>query len=116
MHFKMMVEMPMEGKDSVTEEDIAVEVPYIPAVDDSIPDCVGLTWANWCKKKITLVKDGGEGVALESVEFVRGSQTVDGRTTHGDDNIGVVVCKVFQANSSVTCHSLWSWPIKKTLF
>jgi hypothetical protein len=63
-----------------------------------------------------MVNDVGEGVASEFVKFARASQTVDGYTALGDDNVGVVVCEVLQPNLTVACHSLRSWPIKKTLF
>jgi hypothetical protein len=63
-----------------------------------------------------MVNNVGEGIASRFVEFARASQTVDGRTTLGNDNVGVVVCEVLQPNSTVACHSLRSWPIKKTLF
>jgi hypothetical protein len=106
----------MQGKDSASEGDTIVEEPDVLAVDGSIPNCIGLPCENWCRKEVTMVNDVGEGVTSGFVKFVRASQTVDGRTTLGDDNVGVVVCKVLQPNSTVACHSLRSWPIKKTLF
>jgi hypothetical protein len=106
-----MVEMPMQGEDSASEGDTIAEEPDVPAVDGSIPNCVGLSCENWCRKEVTMVIDVEEGVASGFVEFARASQTI-----LGEDNVGVVVCKVLQPNSTVACHSLRSWPIKKTLF
>jgi hypothetical protein len=57
-----------------------------------------------------------EGIVSGFVEFARASQIVDGQAALGDDNVGVVVCEVLQPNSTVACHSLQLWPIKKTLF
>jgi hypothetical protein len=45
-------------------------------------------------------------VAIGFVEFARASQTVDGSTKLGEDNIGVVVCEVIQGQLLVRCHSL----------
>jgi hypothetical protein len=111
MRLTLMVEMPTQGEDSASEGDTTAEEPDVPAMDGSIPNCVGLSCENWCRKEVTMVNDVGEGVASGFVEFARASQT-----TLGEDNVGVVVCKVLQPNSTVACHSLRSWPIKKTLF
>jgi hypothetical protein len=101
----------MQGEDSASEGDTIAEEPDVPAVDGSIPNCVGLSCENWCRKEVTMVIDVEEGVASGFVEFARASQTI-----LGEDNVGVVVCKVLQPNSTVACHSLRLWPIKKTLF
>jgi hypothetical protein len=111
----MMVEMPRQGEDSTSEGDTTA-ADHVPDIDGSIPNCVGLPRENWCRKEVTMVDDVGEGVASGFVEFVRASQTVDGRMALGDDNVGVVVCEVLQPNSTVACHTLRSWPIKKTMF
>jgi hypothetical protein len=50
------------------------------------------------------------------VEFARSSQTVDGHSTLGDYNDGVVVCEVIQGQPSVRSRSLLFWPIKRTLY
>jgi hypothetical protein len=115
MRFKMTVEMPRQGEDSASEGDTTA-ADHVPDIDGSIPNCVGLPRENWCRKEVTMVDDVGEGVASDFVEFVRASQTVDGRTALGHDNVGVVVCEVLQPNSTVACHTLRSWPIKKTMF
>jgi hypothetical protein len=91
----------MQGKASAFDEDTCGEVSDVAADDDYIPDCVGLTWEKWCKKEVTLLNEGGEGVATGFVEFARSSQTVDGRSTLGDYNVGVVVCEVIQGLPSV---------------
>jgi hypothetical protein len=62
------------------------------------------------------VNNMGDVVATGFLEFVRVSQTVDGCTALGEDNVGVVVCEVIQAHLSIACHSHWSWPIKRTLY
>jgi hypothetical protein len=116
MCLTLTVEMPTQGEDYASEGDTTTEEPDVLAVDGSIPNCVGLPRENWYRKEVTMVNDVGEGIASGFVEFARASQTVDGRTTLADDNVGVVVCEVLQPNSTVACHSLWSWPIKKTLF
>jgi hypothetical protein len=113
MHLTLTVEMPTQGKDSTSEGDTIVEEPDVLAVDSSIPNCVGLSRENWCRKEVTIVNNVGEGIASGFVEFARASQIVDGRTALGDDNVGVVVCEVLQPNSTEACHSLRSWPIKK---
>jgi hypothetical protein len=106
----------MQGKASASDEDTSGEVSDVAADDDYIPDCVGLTREKWCKKEVTLLNEGGEGVATGFVEFARSSQTVDGRSTLGDYNVGVVVCEVIQGQPSVRSRSLLSWPIKRTLY
>jgi hypothetical protein len=93
----------MQGKASASDEDSSGEVSNVAADDDYIPDCVGLTW------EVTLLNEGGKGVATGFVEFARSSQTVDGRSTLGDYNVGVVVCKVIQGQPSIRSRSLLSW-------
>jgi hypothetical protein len=84
----------MQGKASTSDEDTSGEVSDVAADDDYIPDCVGLIREKWCKKEVTLLNEGGEGVATWFVEFAQSSQIVDGRSTLGDYNVGVVVCEV----------------------
>jgi hypothetical protein len=108
--------MPTQGEDSALEGDTTAEEPDVPTMDGSIPNCVGLSRENWCRKEVTMVNNVGEGIAFGFVEFARASQIVDGRTALRDDNVGVLVCEVLQPNSTIACHSLQSWPIKKTLF
>jgi hypothetical protein len=106
----------MQGKNSTSKGDTTTKEPDVPAMDGSIPNCIELPCENWCTKEVTMVNDVGEGVASGFVEFARASQTIDGCTALGDDNVGVVVCEVLQPNLTIACHSLRSWPIKKTLF
>jgi hypothetical protein len=49
----------MQGMASAFDGDTLGEVLDIIAVDNSIPDYVGLTRKKWCKKEVTLVKEGG---------------------------------------------------------
>ena len=116
MHLTLTVEMPIQGKDSTSEGDTTIEELDVLAVDGSMPNCIGLPCKNWCRKEVTMVNDVEEGVASRFVEFARANSIVDGCTTLGDDNIGIVVCEVLQPNSTIACHSLWSWPIKNILF
>jgi hypothetical protein len=53
----------MQGKASTSDEDTSGEVSDVAADDDYIPDCVGLIREKWCKKEVTLLNEGGEGVA-----------------------------------------------------
>jgi hypothetical protein len=73
MRLTLMVEMPMQGEDSASEGDTIAEEPDVPAVDGSIPNCVGLSCENWCRKEVTMVNDVGEGVASGFVKFARAS-------------------------------------------
>jgi hypothetical protein len=106
----------MQGKDSESDGDTSGEIPNVLAIENFIPDCVGLIRENWCKKDIILVNDGDEGVAIGFVQFARASQTIDGCTAFGEDNVRVVVCEVIQADLSVACHSLGLWPIQRILY
>ena len=96
----LTVEMPTQGSDSTSKEDTTIEESDVPTVDGSIPNCVGLFRENWCRKEVTMVNNVGESIAFGFVEFARASQTVDGCTAIGDDNVGVVVCKILQSNSN----------------
>jgi hypothetical protein len=49
MRLTSTVEMPAQGKDSTSEGDTTAEEPDVPAMDSSIPNCVGLSHKNWCR-------------------------------------------------------------------
>lgn len=106
----------MEGKASTFDGDTHEEVSVITAVNDSIPNCVGLTWEKWYKKEVIMVNKGGEGVTTGFVEFAWISQTLDRRLTLGDNNIRVAIYEVIQEQSLIRCHSLLSWPRMRTLY
>jgi hypothetical protein len=46
MRLTLTVEMPTQGEDSASEGDTIAEELDVPAVDSSIPNCVGLSREN----------------------------------------------------------------------
>jgi hypothetical protein len=59
----------MQGKASASDGDTHGEVPNVTAVDNSIPNCVGLTREKWYKKEVIMVNEGDEGVTTRFVKF-----------------------------------------------
>jgi hypothetical protein len=106
----------LQGFQSESEEEILENVTCEVDIIEPIPDCIGLSRDKWCKKEVTLINMEGNVVASGYIEFAKEWQTIDGRTTLGTENIGVVVCEVFNADSGVVTHSLRSWPIKRSMF
>jgi hypothetical protein len=63
MRLTLTVEMPTMGEDSASEGNTTAEEPDVPAMDGSIPNCVGLSRENWYRKEVTMVNNVGEGIA-----------------------------------------------------
>jgi hypothetical protein len=98
------------------EEDVLGIGLHISYNVDPIPDCIGLSREKWCKKEVALQNDAGDIVAITYVEFAKECQTIDGRTTLGEDNVGVVVYEIWQPQSSLSSRTLRSWPVRLVLF
>jgi hypothetical protein len=85
----------VSGFNSKLEEDVHGIGLYMSQNVDPIPDCIGLSREKWCKKEVAFQNDEGDIVATAYVEFAKECQTIDGRTTLGEDNVGVFVCEVW---------------------
>jgi hypothetical protein len=83
---------------------------------DPIPDYIGLSRQKWCKKEVAFQNEDSDIVATAYLEFAKECQIIDGQKTLGRDNVGVVVCEVWQPQSLLSCHTLWPWPIQRALF
>jgi hypothetical protein len=97
----------LQGFQLESEEEILENVTCEVDIMEPILDCIGLSREKWCKKDVTLINMEGNVVASRYIKFAKEWQTIDGRTTLGTENIGIVVCEVFNADSRVVFHSLW---------
>jgi hypothetical protein len=88
----------------------------IPEEEMPVPNCIGLSREDWCKKEVALVNDSGVPLATAYVEFAKEWQSINGRSPLGKEYVGVVVCEVLERSSSLACRTLQRWPIKNTMY